>query len=106
MSRERRFINGRIPVLFPPEADHNLIRKVGAAAGYILKHDDATGMLSFVPAEQCQRPACDVEPAPVAPKVVSIANVQRKEKPETFLGKFKRFTMPDHDTDPTPPRAA
>ena len=93
-----RTINGCLPVLLPPHFNQDQVRALAASVGCVLKHDDVTNMYKLVPVEECPRPACD------APKVVSIANFQRKEKPETFAAKFRKWTMPDHE--PTPPSAA
>lgn len=102
-----RTINGCLPILLPPHFTQGQVRALAESVGCVLKHDDVTNMYKLVPFDECPRPACDVvtlEPKPRAPKVASIANFQRKEKPESFAAKFKKWTMPDHDPDG--PRAA
>lgn len=94
-----KMINRQIPVLMPATVSLVELRALAESVGCIMKHDEITGMLAMVPRNECVRPAEDMQP-----KVVSIVGIQRKEKPETFLGKFKRFTMADHE--PTPPSAA
>jgi len=47
-----RTINGRFPVLMP--FGHKELREMATKAGCVLRHDDATGMLAFVPKGECR----------------------------------------------------
>lgn len=95
-----RMINGKVPVLMPRTVGLVELRKMAETIGCILKHDDASGMIAMVPRNECVRPAEDM-----TPRVVSIADVQRKEKPEAFFRLWKKMTGRE-PTPPTGPRAA
>ena len=108
-----KMINGKIPVLMPPSITLNDLRELAQKNGYVLKHNDDADMVEFVPAHLCPRPACDnvvtLQSKTVHKEkatVTSIVGMQRKEKPESFLKRFKSWTLPDHDHEPTPPSAA
>lgn len=98
-----RLHNGKVvvsaPALIEFDKDTRLddLRELAERLGCVLK-DTGRG-LAFVPRNECVRPAEDM-----TPRVVSIVGMQRKEKPETFAAKFRKWTMPDHE--PTPPSAA
>lgn len=98
-----RLHNGKVivrgPALFEFGKETSMVelRELAEKLGCVLK-DEGKG-LQFVPRNECVRPAEDM-----TPRVVSIVDMQRKQCPKSFLGKFKRFTMPDHDPDG--PRAA
>ena len=95
-------INGRTAVLIPDHVGLAELRTMAESVGCILKHDDVSGMPEMVPRNQCLRPVEDMKP-----KVVSIANMQRKEKPETLLARFNKWVhYPGPDHDPDGPRAA
>jgi hypothetical protein len=78
----------------PQSVDLVKLREMAESVGCILKHDEAAGMVAMIPRNECVRPVEDM-----TPRVVSIASFQRKQCPKSFLGKFRRFTMPDHDPD-------
>lgn len=71
-----KMINGKIPVMVSNRSLVQL-RELAEKDGCILKHDDETGMLEFVPRNECVRPAEDM-----APRVVSIARFQPKHCPK------------------------
>jgi hypothetical protein len=53
-----RTINGRIPVLM--SFSHKELREMAEKAWCVLRHDDATGMLAFIPKGECRMSDADI----------------------------------------------